>query len=121
MALSNENISLIRGDDTSRVVWLKVRQTEGETPFDLSKVARIDLHANSGRNRVLSLSTEDDSITITEALQGKLLLTFEHTLTQEANWLEALYDLQLTFTSGRIQTVLKGKIKLEHDITQLGI
>lgn len=119
MALTKVNIELIRGDDESRLVHLNQQQPDGTLiPLDLTTVARFDLHGVVGNKTVLVLSSENGLIEVLNATAGELVVHFPHSLTENAKWLEAQYDLQLTLTSGRIKTVLEGKIKLKHDYTQ---
>lgn len=114
---SKANITLYRGDDETRVIRLTT--TDG-APFDLSQIARVDLHARADDQPepVLRLSSETGEILALNPTLGELRVNFAHPLTARADWLEAQFDLQLTSQSGQIKTVLAGKIKLTHDITQ---
>lgn len=51
---------------------------------------------------------------------GELLLQFSHSLTEQAEWTRAIYDLQATDEDGKVKTLLRGTIELTHDITRGG-
>lgn len=112
-------IKLKRGDDELRQISLAY--PSGKV-LDLSSLQRADLHAVVSRptaEKVLDLSTENQLIEVIDATAGKLLLHFPHSLTEDGDWVQAEYDLQLTFADGRIKTVLSGQVILSHDVTKL--
>lgn len=113
--MNTANLKIQRGDDENRLI--EFTQDDG-SPFNLSDVARVDLHAATRSGVVLRLSTEDGSIQLLdEGVNGQMLLRFSHEMTQAETWTQAEYDLQLQFTNGTIKTVLKGNITLIHDVT----
>lgn len=112
-------IKLKRGDDEQRLIELKTQVQNQLIPFDLSEVARADLHAINAGKRVLELSTANGYIEILDRTLGQILLNFPHDLTQDATWLSADYDLQLTYHNGKIKTVMTGQILLSPDITNV--
>lgn len=120
--MSNVKIKLKRGDDEQRQVEIVWALDDGQTaPYDLTDTARADLHAKVGGYVVLSLSTETGDITFTDRQNGILLLDFAHTLTEQADWHSADYDLQLIDNQGKRKTVLSGRIELSHDVTKVNI
>lgn len=114
--ITQANIRIKRGDDGGQPVELY--GLDGK-PFDLSSVKRIDLHAKSVGKTVLTRSTTDDSIKVTDKKRGRFLLHFPHHLTQTARWQRAEYDLQLVFVGDLIHTVLEGYLNLSGDVTAL--
>lgn len=113
--MNTANLKIQRGDDESRLI--EFTQDDG-SPFDLSDVARADLHAETRSGVVLRLSTQDGSIQlIDDGANGQILLRFTHEMTQAETWTQAEYDLQLQFKDGSIKTVLKGNLTLIHDVT----
>lgn len=121
--LKPTRISLMRGDDEVRLVRLQQRATSGCTqPFDLSRYQRFDLHAKDEETDeiVLKLSSDNGEISTREASAGELLLQFSHSLTEQAEWTRAIYDLQATDEDGKVKTLLLGTIELTHDITRGG-
>lgn len=116
MGIAKANMKLQRGDDEMRLIEFK--QDDG-SPYDLSNVARVDMHLATHSGTVLQLSTENGSIQIVDGNSGQLLLNFSHELTQNEKWISAEYDIQLTYQDGKIKTVLQGQITLLHDITKV--
>lgn len=114
--ITQANIRIKRGDDCGQPV--EIVDVDGK-PFDLSSVKRIDLHAKSIGKTVLTRSTTDDAIKVTDKKSGRFLLHFPHDLTQAANWQRAEYDLQLVFVGDLIHTVLEGYLNLSGDVTAL--
>lgn len=104
-------MKLIRGDDTDITVTL----LQDDAPFDLSQIARIDLHAKAQGRTVIKLSTTDNSI---EIVGGEIVLHFDRELTHGAMWRQADYDMQIVIGT-KVQTVLSGTIELVHDITEV--
>lgn len=104
-------IRLIRGDDTDVMVSL----VQDNTPFDLSQITRIDLHAKTQGRIVIDLSTTNSSIEIAD---DEIVLHFDRVLTVGASWRKADYDLQVV-ASAKVQTVLSGQIELVHDIMEV--
>ena len=104
-------MKLIRGDDTDITVTL----LQDDAPFDLSQIARIDLHAKDRSRIVIQLSTTDNSI---EIVGGEIVLHFDRALTCGALWRQAAYDMQIVIGT-KVQTVLSGTIELVHDITEV--
>lgn len=102
-----KNIKIYRGDDEAILVSV--------TGVDLQEVAQVDLHAVADKKAVLKLSTLDDTISITD--EG-ILLDFKHETHKDVEVKKADYDLQLTFKSGRIKTILLGVIEFTHDFTR---
>ncbi|MGX2968816.1 hypothetical protein ACWIVU_00585 [Ursidibacter arcticus] len=112
-------IKLKRGDDEEYQVNVVQSDSGEESPFDLSQVERVDLHAKVNGKLVLSLSTTDGSIEFINRTSGVLLLNFSHQLTENAEWQTAEYDLQLIDRNDKRKTPLSGRIELSHDITQV--
>lgn len=110
-----ERIRLYRGDDKT----IRITLTQNKQPFSLDNIARIDLHAQYQGQTVLMLSTENALIQIADKALGQILLSFPHRLTEMENWIEANFDLQLTFQDGTVKTVLGGSIQLVKDITKV--
>lgn len=120
--MSNVKIKLKRGDDEQRQVDIVWASDDGQTePYDLINTTRADLHAKVDGQVVISLSTETGGIEITDRPNGTLLLDFAHTLTEQADWHSADYDLQLIDNQGKRKTVLSGRIELSHDVTKVDI
>lgn len=114
-------IKLIRGDDEQIEVQIQQQAEDGSlSPFDLTNIARADLHANAQGDIVLRLSTEDGTIEWLNRTSGQMLLNFHHALTENERWQVADYDLQLIDNQGRRKTVLTNRIELLHDITKVG-
>lgn len=108
MELVKQGFSLYRGDDEAFLVKVK-----GD--IDLNDVERIDLHARFEKKVGLKLSTTDGTIKI---IDGAILLDFASHTHENAEWKKAPYDLQLTFKSGRVRTIMTGHIELTHDYTR---
>lgn len=100
-------IKLYRGDDEALLVSVK--------GVDLAEVAKIDLHAVGEKGVVFRMSTDDNTISITE---DGILLDFKHDLHKDVEVKKANYDLQLTYNDGRIKTILVGTIEFTHDFTR---
>ena len=113
MTIARQTITLQRGDDES--VLIKVLYPDKQR-VNLSDVRRVDLHVRVDTKRVIARSSED-GIDVTEKHKGELLINFPHELTQEAAWYRGEYDLQLTFNSGRVKTILRGEVHLTRDVT----
>lgn len=109
-------IRLRRGDDEIRLITLK---HQSDTAFDLSDLARADLHAVADKQRVLELSTVNSLIKVINEAEGEILINIPHNLTENSEWKIADYDLQLTFSDGKIKTVLEGQIHLLQDVTRV--
>ena len=104
-------MKIIRGDDTDITVTL----LQDNAPFDLTQIARIDLHAKTQSRIVIQLSTTDNSI---EIVDGEIVLHFDRARTRGALWRQAVYDMQVVIGT-KVQTVLSGTIELMHDITEV--
>lgn len=107
------NIDLIRGDDSDIIVTLIV----GDTPLDIERISRADLHAKAQGKIVLRLSSTDGSIEMTDS---ELVLHFDRQTTTGATWQQAAYDLQ-AIIDDKVKTVLRGTITLTHDITEVAL
>lgn len=121
MRLKPTNIELMRGDDEVRLVRLKRRTKTGELlPFDLCRYQRFSLHARDtdSEELVVQLESDNQAITLQSAVEGELLLHFAHATTENAEWGTADYDLQAVDEDGKIKTLLRGTIRLTHDITR---
>lgn len=113
-------IKLKRGDDESRLVQIKhANDDDTLLPFDLTDTQRADLHAKANGQIVLQLSTQDGSIEWYNRVNGELILNFSHQLHEDADWLNAEYDLQLINKQGKRKTVLSGQIVLSPDVTKV--
>lgn len=104
-------IHLIRGDDTDIIVTLLL----DDAPFDLSQIARLDLHAKAQGKIVIDLSTANGGI---EIVGSEIVLHFDRALTVGKHWQQASYDLQAVIGT-KVQTVLRGTIQLTADITEV--
>lgn len=102
-----KNIKIYRGDDEAILVSV--------TGIDLQEVAQVDLHAVGEKGVVFRMSTDDNTISITE---DGILLDFKHDLHKNVEVKKANYDLQLTYNDGRIKTILVGTIEFTHDFTR---
>lgn len=115
--MDKQDLKLIRGDDNQIKFWLRVKPDK--QLLDLTG-CRIDLHAVDSEDEtqvVLQCSTETGDITVLGA--GEVLLMISHSMTANAEWERALYDVQLTDSQGLRHTVLYGKISLYHDRTRV--
>lgn len=113
--MQRETLRLYRGDDYAFA--LSVRGADG-LPVNLAGL-RADLHAAAGGETVLQLSTENGLIRAAETPDGTpvLLLDFPRDLTAAADWTAADYDLQISDAQGRVRTIMRGRIRLDGDIT----
>jgi hypothetical protein len=114
-------LEMFRGDDESFDV--SVYEVDGTTPVDLTgatlrftakrRVSDADLDA------VIELTTDDGTITVTNAGQGKARLdvpaaqTFD--LTRD---LRLLWDLQITDIADKVRTVATGDLIIRRDVTR---
>lgn len=117
--MDKTTINLYRGDDEECTVRLFEKQPD-ETlkPLDLSDMARFDLWAKVRSKAVLTLSSTTGEIEVIDASGGVLKITFNHSLTKDATWSQADYDLQAVSNKGRVKTPIRGgRINLQFDVT----
>lgn len=107
------NYTIYRGDDVA-LSPLIFEHSEG-VPVDLTGY-RLDLHAVSHNDTVLTLSSETGEIQIEPAI-GRVTINIPRKLTKDASWRKAKFDLQLTDQQGLVETPVFGTIQLTQDIT----
>ena len=111
--IQTHNLNLYRGDD--RDITLSVSDSKGA--IDLSSYqARCQVRDSTRNNGkvLLTLSSDDGSITVAD---NQLVLHVTHVDTATATWRQATYDVQLTDPQGKVKTIVRGQITLEHDVT----
>lgn len=117
--MDKTTINLYRGDDEECIVRLFEKQLDDKLkPLDLSNMARFDLWATVRNKPVLTLSSTTGEIEVVDAPGGVLKVTFSHSLTKDATWSQADYDLQAVSNKGRVKTPIQGgRINLKFDVT----
>ena len=117
--MDKTTINLYRGDDEECIVRLFEKQPDNKLkPLDLSEMARFDLWATVRNKPVLTLSSTTGEIEVVDAPGGVLKVTFSHSLTKDATWSQADYDLQAVSNKGRVKTPIQGgRINLKFDVT----
>lgn len=117
--MDKTTINLYRGDDEECIIRLFEKQLDKTLkPLDLSNIARFDLWAKVRNKPVLTLSSTTGEIEVVDALGGVLKVTFSHSLTKDATWSQADYDLQAVSNKGRVKTPIQGgRINLKFDVT----
>lgn len=107
----------MRGDD--REISLTITDGSG-SPVDLTGVtARLQMRAKRADDPLLAeLSTDDGTITITDAVGGKAALNFTSSATEVWTFAAAIYDLEFTFPGGLKKTLLAGKVGVTADVTR---
>lgn len=101
--------------DTASTVNLII--LDGEVPVDISgSLIEMQVRPASGKAPVLELSTADGlSIAITDGPNGM----FRVGLHQNPETAGAfIYDIQVTFVTGRVQTYFRGSYLIEDDVTR---
>lgn len=113
--MQRETLRLYRGDDYTFA--LTVYGADGKA-VNLAGL-RADLAAAVAGETVLQLNTENGRIRAAQTPDGTpvLLLDFARGLTAAADWQSADYDLQITDLQGRVRTIMRGRIRLDGDIT----
>ena len=108
--MDKTTINLYRGDDEECTVRLFEKQPD--------EMARFDLWAKVRSKAVLTLSSTTGEIEVIDAPGGVLKITFNHSLTKDATWSQADYDLQAVSNKGRVKTPIRGgRINLQFDVT----
>ena len=117
--MDKTTINLYRGDDEECIIRLFEKQPDKSLkPFDLSDMPRFDLWATVRNKPVLTLSSTTGEIEVVDAPGGVLKITFSHSLTKDATWSQADYDLQAVSNKGRVKTPIQGgRINLKFDVT----
>lgn len=117
--MDKTTINLYRGDDEECIIRLFEKQLDKSLkPFDLSDMVRFDLWAKVRNKPVLTLSSTTGEIEVIDAPGGVLKITFNHSLTKDATWSQADYDLQAISNKGRVKTPIQGgRINLKFDVT----
>lgn len=117
------NFTAIKGDTFKGTYIFQI--LKNSVPLDLTDVqidAQFKITAKG--EAALSMSTEDDTIIVTDAVAGKFAFA-KQIIDIEAG--KYLYDVQLTYpivlpaTEAEIETVLKGTMTVEQDITKLTV
>jgi hypothetical protein len=112
----NQLPSHIRGD-----TWtgFDLTLTEGpdNTPVDLTGTT-VAMQMRTSANATTaaeSWTTADDSIVFLDAANGQIRITEKVVGITPGDY---VLDVQVTFTDGKIQTVFRGKITIEADVTR---
>lgn len=88
-------------------------------PYDITGcVARMQIRQRRGSEVLISATTSNGGIVITDALAGKLTVTITDEATESLTITRAKYDLEIGFPSGDVLRILQGSVKISPNITQ---
>lgn len=108
-------LQIKQGDD----FHLEMLWTDSEdVPIDMAGcAARMQLRRSPGAPVLLDLSTENGRIVLGV---GDITLDVDAQATQGLTTPEGVFDLQITYSDGRIATILGGRFELIADVTYAG-
>lgn len=87
------------------------------TPVDLTGfTARMTIRNKVGGTELLSLTTENNRITI-DTVNKKITLTLSATDTAAITWTRAVYDLEMVSADGVVTALLSGDISVTKEVT----
>lgn len=88
-------------------------------PYDLTGcVARMQIRQRRGSEVLISATTTNGGIVITDPVAGKITVTITDEATDSLTVTRAKYDLEVGFPSGDVLRVLQGSVKISPNITQ---
>ena len=95
---------------------LEIQWTDSEgTPVDMSGCsARMQLRRTPSEGVLLDMSTENGRITLGF---GSIVLDVDAVTMRELSTPEGSFDLQITYSDGRVTTILGGAFRLIPDVT----
>lgn len=88
-------------------------------PYDLTGcVARMQIRQRRGGLALISATTTNGGITITNPLTGKLEIYITDEATDSLTMSKAKYDLEIGYPSGDVKRIMQGAVKISPNITQ---
>lgn len=115
MLAGNYNFTIDQGAHFERVVTIK---NADDTLYDLTGyTARMQIRTEiDSEDVVISLTTENGRISL-GGESGTITLTLLASLTEDITT-DGVYDIEIIDAENRVFRVLKGKIKLEPEVTR---
>jgi hypothetical protein len=108
------DLYIVRGDTYQQTF---VYESPEDTPVDLSEAAaRFQIRANTVTEEVLLALESPDEITLGD--DGTIVIDAPYALTEDLDFDQARYDLEVTLSDGTRRTLLCGKMTLIKDVTR---
>jgi hypothetical protein len=114
------NLKIYRGETFNHIfIW----KDSDDVPIDLTGYgARMHIRKKiDDTDPVLTLSSDDGTIVITEA-EGKLRLHLSSSVTEDIDWLEAVYDLEVYISDVEeteiVTRLVEGKVTSFKEVTR---
>lgn len=113
MTAQNYDIEIEQG--SAFRLELQLKQPDGE-PLNLASCSAASQIRKSARSKtaIVDFTTE----ILSPSADGKLVLSLTHTQTADMNFSKALYDVEVTFSTGEIRRLLMGSVRLSPEITR---
>lgn len=114
MAVGRRNIEIIRGDDYSNVIRLKIKTGYTTVPIDITdRVYQAQIRKSEGQ-----VAIDATFVTVvTDAPNGEITIYLGHDATRTLTVGCYHWDLQQD-TSGVLNTILRGKVTIKSDVTR---
>lgn len=110
--MPRRDFSMTIGDD--KIIRVPVTEQDDGSATDITGATIVWIAKKSKRkDAVISKTTADSSITIADATGGVFEITLEDTDTATLLPGDYLHEAQITFSDGRVATVLRGVMTLE--------
>lgn len=116
MASGTENLIIEKGEDYSKIWYLK---DSSRNTIDLTGyTARMQVRETySSTSTVLDLTTENGGIVIT-ALEGKIELVVANATTSAITANKGVYDLELIDASSKVSKLVRGTVRFPDEVTR---
>ncbi|NCC99966.1 MAG: hypothetical protein EOL95_09755 [Bacteroidia bacterium] len=109
------DFNLVQGDDLTKTFTITVNSVAKDlTDYTINMQIRKDYNSSP----YLSLST-GSGITLSDPTNGEFTVTITDAQSKLFNFVTAIYDIQLTDTSGLKKTYVKGTITLIKEVTKI--
>jgi hypothetical protein len=87
--------------------------------YDITGCAvRMQIRARRGGEVLISATTSNGGIVITDPVNGKLQVTITDEATDSLTSTRAKYDLEISYPSGDVYRIIEGKVTISPNITQ---
>ena len=117
MSAGKYNFEIEAGATFTRTITYA--DSEG-TPIDLSgATVRMQIRDNySSQSPSISLSSATSGITLSLSTVGQFTITMTASQTENLGIQQGVYDVEVEYTSGVVERILEGRVKILKQVTQ---
>lgn len=110
-------ITIYQGATFKRIIRLK---DSANAAIDLTgSTARMQIRqAITDTTPLIELTAANSRATITDAANGEITLLIADEDTAELDFVKGVYDLEVEYSDGTVDRVLRGKVRLSKEVTR---